>query len=50
MTYEHYVRKPMPMGEIKSNQILSRNPYHINYLTRNICHPIIRKYSKIPFN
>ena len=50
MTYEHYIKKPMAIGDIKLNQMLSRNHSLINYLNRNICHPIMRKYSIIPYN
>ena len=31
MTYEHYIKKTMPMGEIKLNQVLSRNVKSLNY-------------------
>ena len=47
MTYEHYHKKPMSMCDIEYNQILFRNPDHINCLSRNTCYPMIRKTSHI---
>ena len=47
-TYEHYIKKPMPMGESKLNQIIFRNTNLINYSNRKICHPITKKYSNFP--
>ena len=38
----------MPMGEIKLNEILARNPKLINCLNRYTSHPMIRKNSHIP--
>ena len=49
MTYESYIKKPISMGEINLNQTSFRNPNLINYLKRSNCHPIIRKYSNVPF-
>ena len=50
LTYEHYIKKPIPMVGINLNQILSRNPNLISDLNRTICHPILRNYINIPFN
>ena len=40
----------MPMVERRINFIIAKNPKLINSLDRNKNHPIIRKYSHIPFN
>ena len=50
MTYEHYINQPMSMCERQTNMNFARNPKMINSLDRNINHPLIRKYSYIPFN
>ena len=50
MTYEHNIKKPMPIGEINLNQILSRNKNLKISLKRNLCHPILRKCSNIHLN
>ena len=50
MTYEHYINEPMHMCERKINLKVARNPQLINSLDRNKNHPLIRKFSHIPFN
>ena len=50
VTHKYYLKQPKPMCEIKLNEIIAKNPKLINCLNRNICHPLIRKYSNIPFN
>ena len=49
MTYEHYVNQPMQSVELRLNMVIARNPQLINSLDRNKNHPLIRKYSHIPF-
>ena len=48
MTYEHYLKKPKSMCEIKLNRFLANNPELITCFNRNTYHPLIRKYSHIP--
>ena len=50
MSYEYYISNPMPMVERRINFIIAKNPQLINSLDRNKNHPLIRKYSHIPFN
>ena len=50
MTYEYYINQPMSMCERKINMNIAKNPQSINLLNRNKNHPVIRKYSHIPFN
>ena len=49
MTHKRYLKQSKPMSEIKLNEITAINPKLINCLYRNICHPLVRKYSNIPF-
>ena len=50
MTYEYYIKNTMPMVEKRINFIIAKNPKLINSLDRNKNHPLIRKFSHIPFN
>ena len=50
MTYEYYMNLPMSMVERRINFIIAKNPELINKFDRNKNHPLIRKYSHIPFN
>ena len=50
MTDENYINQPMSMVERRLNMIIANNPHLINPLGRNKNHPLIRKYSYIPFN
>ena len=50
MTYEHYKNKPTHSVERRINMISAKNPQLINALDRNKPHPLINKYSHIPFN
>ena len=50
MTYEYHITNTMPMVERWINFIFAENPKLINSLDRNKNHPLIRKYSHIPFN
>ena len=49
MSYKHYINQPMPAVERRINMIIAKNPQLINSLDRNKNHPLIRKYSHIPF-
>ena len=44
--YNRYVDKPMSMLERRMNYIISKNPS----LKKDTNHPLLRKYSYIPFN
>ena len=50
MTYKHYINQPMDMCERKINMNLAKNPELINVLDGGKNHPLIGKYSQIPFN
>ena len=50
ITYKNYINSPMPMVERRINFFIAKNPQLINSLDRNKNHPLIRKYSHIPFN
>ena len=50
MTYEIYINTPMSMLDRRINFIIAKNPDLINKLDRTKHHPLIRKYSHIPFN
>ena len=50
MSYKHYTNHPMSMLERLIKMIIAKNPQLINSLDRNKNHPLIRKYSHIPFN
>ena len=47
MTYEHYLKYPMPSIELNLNIIFSKNPHLIKSPNRSHIHPLIRKYSHI---
>ena len=49
MSYNHYIKLPTHAVERRLNLIISRQPELINALDRNVCHPLIRKYSHTPF-
>ena len=49
MSYKYYINHPMSMLERRINFIIAKNPQLINSLDRNENHPLIRKYSHIPF-
>ena len=50
MTYESYFNQPMQAIELRLNMIIAKNPQLINALDRNKNHPLIRKYSHLPFH
>ena len=47
MTYNNYIKHPMPAIELKLNMIIARNLHLINSLNRSHIHPLIIKYSHI---
>ena len=47
MTYDYYIKHPMPAVELKLDMIISKNPHLIKSLNRSPIHPLIRKYSHI---
>ena len=47
MTYDYYIKTPMPAVELKLNMIISKNPHLIKSLNTSHIHPLIRKYSYI---
>ena len=47
MTYDYYSEQPMPMCEIKLNQLLHKNQELINNLFRFTFHPPNQKYKHI---
>ena len=49
MTYEKCINQPMSMCDRKINMNFARNPQLINSINRNKNHPLIRKYSHVPF-
>ena len=50
MTYDIYMNLPMSMVEKQINFIIAKKPHLINTLDRTKNHPLIRKFSNIPFN
>ena len=49
MTYKYYMNEAMQLVELKLNMIIAKHPELINKLDRKNNHPLIRKYSHIPF-
>ena len=49
MTYDYHVKQTKLMCEIKSNEMIARNPNLISFLNRNTTHLLIAKYSRIPY-
>ena len=47
MTYEYYIKQPMPMVERWISFNIAKNPTLINSLNRNKKHPLIGNYSHI---
>ena len=47
MTYNNYIKQPLPAIELKFNRISARNPNLINRPNRSFVPPLIRKYSHI---
>ena len=50
MTYKYYKNTPMSMIERRNNINIAKNPSLIKKINWNKNHPLIRKYSHIPFN
>ena len=50
ITYREYLKLLMQAVERKINMCIAKKPQLINSLNRNKNHPLIRKYSYIPFN
>ena len=50
MTYELFIEQPMQMIELNLNIIIYENRHLINALDKVDNHPLIRKYSRIPFS
>ena len=50
MIYEKDMNHPITMVERQINFNIAKNPQLINTLDRTINHPLIIKYSHIPFN
>ena len=48
MYYDYYLKQKLPICEIKSSQILNRNPSLINLLNRELPHPLVNRYNYIP--
>ena len=47
MTYDYYLKPPMPMCEIKLNQLLYKTPQFTNSLNKFIIYPFIQEYADI---
>ena len=50
LTNEYYNNQSKQAVEKKLNMIVAKNPYLIKSLNRFHNHPLIKKYSDIPFN
>ena len=50
ITYESYINNPACMVERSINITISKNPQLINFFGRTKNHPLVRRYSCIPFN
>ena len=48
LTYNYYIKQPMPMCEIKLNQLLHKNPELINCFDRFLTYPFINEFAHIP--
>ena len=49
LTYENFINQTTSMCKREINMNIARSPHLINSLDRNKNHPLIRKYSHIPF-
>ena len=47
MTYDYYLKPPMPMCEIKLNQLLHKTPQFTNSLNKIIIYPFIQECADI---
>ena len=50
MTYELFIEQSVQMIELNLNIIIYKNRHLINALDKGDNHPLIRKYSRIPFS
>ena len=50
MTFEQNNNQPKQAFDLKLNMIIAKNPQLIIAVDRNKNHPLIRRYSHIPFN
>ena len=50
IVYTYYINQPMHSVERRKNMIIAKNPQLISSLDRNKPHPLINRYSHIPFN
>ena len=46
LTYDYYLKQPLPMREVRLNQMLAKNPRHICLLNRFPSIPYTRKWTK----
>ena len=49
LTFELYIERPMQMVELKLIMIIEENDHIMNASDRTTSHPLIRKYSHMPF-
>ena len=49
MTHEHYINQPMQSVELRTKLVIAKNQQLVNSLKRDIEHPLIRKFSHVPF-
>ena len=49
MTFDFYIKQPMLMIELNLNKMIDIDPHLISALDRSVNHPLIGKYSIIPF-
>ena len=47
MTYDYYIKCPIPVVELKLNMNINKNHHPIKSLNRSHIHPLLRKYSDI---
>ena len=50
VNYKYNLNQPMQLIERRLNKNTAKNPQLINALNRGKDHPLIRKYTDIPFN
>ena len=50
ITYEKYINNPVNKVERRININIAKNPQLVKLFDRNKNHPLVRKYSHIPFN
>ena len=50
LTYNYYIKQPMPMCENNLNQLLHKNPELKNCLTRFVTYPFFQKYAHVTYS